>query len=122
MLGGQIDTSSITQEIAQRFKKEYGVESGVYGHALYWEVKLYAEALAKVGDPKNRLAISKSIGETNKEISSGQIKFDPQTHLAIQGNDFIPITFFQIWDGKRYLLTPKKYANGEFKLPPWMTK
>lgn len=120
LLGGPIITSPICQEIAKKFEHEYGIESGSYGHALYWEVKIYADALAKVGDPKNWLAIAKTIGETEREISSGRLKFDPETHLAIQGDDYIPITFFQIWEGKRYLLTPKKYANGEFRLPPWM--
>jgi branched-chain amino acid transport system substrate-binding protein len=42
--------------------------------------------------------------------------------VALQDAAHIPVTFFQIWDGKRVLVEPDKYANGEFKLPPWMSK
>jgi branched-chain amino acid transport system substrate-binding protein len=38
----------------------------------------------------------------------------------VQDDDHIPVTFYQIWDGNRVLVGPKKYATGEFKLPPWI--
>ncbi len=120
LLGGPIPTSPISKKIAEKYKKAYGVEAGTYGHTLYWQVKIYADALAKVGDPTNWKAISKAIGEADLEISAGRLKFDPKTHLAMQGDDYIPITFWQIREGKRYLLTPKIYSNGEFKLPAWI--
>ena len=120
LLGGAIPTSPVMKETAAKFEKEYGVESGAYGHSLYWQVKLYAEALEKVGDPDKKLEIGKVLGDSDKEISSGRIKFDPKTHLATQGDDYVPITFYQIWEGERYLVFPEKFANGEFKLPPWM--
>ncbi len=120
LLGGNIPTSLIAQKVAAKFKAKYNVESGVYGHVQYWSVYVYAEALKKVGDPDKFLEIGKALGQTDLEISSGRLKFDPETHLAIQGDDYLPITFYQIWDGKRYLLFPEKYANGEFQSPPWM--
>lgn len=50
----------------------------------------------------------------------GHIVFDPATHLAKQGNDFVPIQFYQIWNGDRVLFYPPAYATGEFRKPPWM--
>jgi len=120
LLGGPIPTSPISQKVAEKYKDEYGVEAGTYGHVLYWMVKMYAEALAKVGDPANWSAISKTLGETDMNISAGRLKFDPKNHLAMQGDDYIPITFWQIWQGKRYLLTPEQYSDGKFKLPAWI--
>lgn len=81
---------------------------------------VYADALAKVGDPSKRLAIGKAVGDTQKRIVSGKLSFDPKTHLAVQGDNSIPIQFFQIWDGKRVLFYPKQYADGDFQMPPWM--
>jgi branched-chain amino acid transport system substrate-binding protein len=120
LLGGQIPSSPITQQVAKKFEDAYGVESGPYGHMLYWQVHLYADALKKVGDPQKKLDIGKALSEADKEISSGRLKFDPKTHLAVQGDDYIPILFFQIWEGERNLVFPAKYATGEFRLPPWM--
>jgi len=122
MLGGPLDTPKNPRagEIMKKFKDKYGVDSGTYGILLYEEVQLYADALAKVGDPTKRLDIAKAISETEKQTASGVLKFDPATHLAVQGDDAIPIQFFQLWDGDRILFYPTAYASGEFRLPPWI--
>jgi branched-chain amino acid transport system substrate-binding protein len=85
-------------------------------------VYLYADVLKKVGDPSKKLAVGKAIGALDVKLSAGRLKFDPKTHLALAGNDYIPTVFYQIWDGERILLSPKEYATGEFRLPPWMKK
>ena len=121
-LGGPLDTPKNPRagEVAKKFKDKYGVESGAYGVLLYEQVHVYADALAKVGDPTKRLEIGQAIGATEKQTASGKLKFDPATHLAVQGDDAIPIQFFQIWDGERVLFYPPAYASGEFRSPPWM--
>lgn len=122
MLGGVLDTpqNPRAKEVVSKYTAKYGSEPGVYGPALYEQVYVYADALAKVGDAEDRLAIGKAIGETEKQISAGFLKFDPATHLAVQGEDAIPIQFYQIWDGQRTLFYPSAYATGEFQTPPWM--
>jgi branched-chain amino acid transport system substrate-binding protein len=122
LLGGILDTPKNPRaaEVAKKFQDRYGVKTGSYGAALYEEVYLYADALAKVGDPTKRLEIGKAIGAAEKQIASGKLKFDPATHLAVQGDDAIPIQFFQLWDGQRVLFYPAAYATGEFRTPPWM--
>ena len=53
--------------------------------------------------------------------ASGNIEFDPETHVALQDDDHVPVTFWQLWDGERAMIKPDAYANGEFRLPPWMS-
>ena len=122
LLGGVLDTPKNPRaaEVSKKFEDKYGVKTGSYGASLYEQVYIYAEALEKVGDPTKRLEIGKLIGETDKQIASGKLKFDPATHLAVQGDDAIPIQFFQLWDGERILFSPAAYASGEFRAPPWM--
>lgn len=122
LLGGALETDKNPRsaEITAKYKAKYNVAPGLYGQALYEQVHLYAEALAKVGDPAERLEIGKVLGETNKQIFSGHLRFDPVSHLAVQGNDGIPIQFFQLWEGERVLFYPKAYAAGAFRMPPWM--
>ena len=124
LLGGVLNTPKNPRaaEIVKKYKDKYGTEPGSYGPQLYEEVMIYADALKKVGDPTKRLEIGKAIGETHKRTASGMLSFDPKTHLAVQGNDGIPIQFFQIWDGQRVLFYPASYATGEFRMPPWMKK
>jgi branched-chain amino acid transport system substrate-binding protein len=122
LLGGALTTpkNPRAEEVATKFKTKYGAESGTYGVGLYEIVNVYFDAVKKVGDPTDHAAIMTAIGETDKQVAGGRLKFDPETHLAIQGDDFIPITFFQIWDGQRTLISPEKYATGTFKIQPWM--
>ncbi|WP_102225617.1 ABC transporter substrate-binding protein [Acidimangrovimonas sediminis] len=122
LLGGVLNTPKNPRaaEVLKKYKDKYKTEPGSYGPQLYEEVMLYAKALKEVGDPTKRLAIGKAIGAMHVQTASGEISFDPKTHLAVQGNDGIPIQFFQIWDGKRVLFYPDKYADGGFQMPPWM--
>ncbi|MEI8701266.1 ABC transporter substrate-binding protein [Mesorhizobium sp. ISC15] len=122
LLGGALTTpkNPRADEVAGKFKAKYGVESGTYGVGLYEMVNVYFDALKKAGDPSDHAAIMKALSETDKQVAEGRLKFDPATHLAMQGDDYIPITFFQIWDGKRALISPAKYATGEFQSQPWM--
>ncbi|MDB3936271.1 hypothetical protein N9383_06080, partial [Granulosicoccus sp.] len=98
------------------------VESGAYGVGLYEMTQIYFEAVEKVGDATDRQAIAAAIGETKRDTVAGVLEFDPATHVALQSNDKIPVSFWQLQDGNRVLIEPEQYANGEFKLPPWMTK
>jgi len=122
LLGGVLDTPANPRaaEVKAKFKERWGVESGTYGVALYEMAYIYADALGKVGDPAKRLEIGQAIGATDKQTAQGRVVFDPATHLAKQGDDFIPIQFYQIWDGERVLFSPEKYKTGDFKMPPWM--
>lgn len=111
-----------TKKIKDAYVGAYGSEPGGYGYTLYEMVYLYADVLKKVGDPSKKLAVGKAIGALDVKLSAGRLKFDPKTHLALAGNDYIPTVFYQIWDGERVLLSPKEYSTGEFRLPPWMKR
>lgn len=120
--GGVLNTPANPRagEVVGKYKDRYGSEPGSYGPGLYEEVMIYADALKTVGDPTKRREIGKAIGETRKQTVSGMLSFDPKTHLSVQGDSGIPITFYQIWEGKRIMFYPAQYADGEFRMPPWM--
>jgi branched-chain amino acid transport system substrate-binding protein len=122
LIGGPIDSPGWPrgQQVQAMLTKKFGTAPGVYGAALYEEANIYFRALDTVGDPTNHEAIGKAIGAETFDTAPGPLAFDPKTHLALQDNDHIPVTFWQIWDGKRALIAPAKYATGTFQLPPWI--
>ena len=124
LLGGVLNTPKNTRatELQSKFKAKYGTESGSYGIGLYEELNIYFDALAKVKDPSQHEAIGKAIGETSKLVAEGQLKFDPKTHLAVEGDDALPMQFYQIQNKQRVLITPSQYAVGQFVLPPYANK
>lgn len=114
--------NTYAKTIGDKFKAKYGVESGTYGISLYEEVMMYVDALKKVGKPDDHKAIGAALGATDKETALGRIVFDPATHLARQGDDYVPLQFYQLRGGERVMLAPAKFATGTFTLPPWMKK
>ena len=124
LLGGVLNTPKNPRavELQSKFKAKYGTESGTYGISLYEELNIYFDALGKVKDPAQHEAIGKAIGETDKAIAQGHLKFDPKTHLAVQGDAAMPLQFYQIQDKQRVLISPSQYAVGEFQLPPYAAK
>ena len=124
LIGGTLDTPAWPRgaEVNAALEKRFGAKPGYYGPALYEEAQIYFKALEKVGDPKDLAAVGKAIGKIEADTASGPLVFDPATHLPKQDDDHIPVTFWQLWDGKRVLLQPAKYATGEFRLPPWISK
>lgn len=111
------------QELMDAYEQRFGLESGVYGVGLYEMANLYFEALAEVGDATDREAVANAIGQIKRPTAAGNLEFDPETHVALQSNDHIPVSFWQIQEGgTRVLIEPGKYANGDFLLPPWMSR
>jgi len=119
-LGAPVDTLPEVQAFREQFSERYGHIGGYYAVAGHEEVMIYARCLEEVGDPTERLAIGECIGQTDMDTMTGHLQFDQTTHLALQGPEFYPIIFYQIWDGERFIIEPEQYANGEFRVPPWM--
>lgn len=122
MLGGPLSpqVSELAKKISDSYQAEYGYESSIYGYIVYEMVYLYADLLRAVGDPMDYAAISAELAKTDKVMSHGRVKFDPETHLSIRGDDFLPIQFYQIWDGERVVIYPEQYATGQAQTPPWI--
>ncbi len=123
-IGGPLDTPKwpLGQERLKEYRNRYKAEPGPYGIGLYDMMQFYFDALRQVGDPTKHKAIAQAIGKMKRDTAAGVLAFDPATHLAIQDVDHIPVTFYQIWDGKGILISPSKYAVGSFKPAPWMSK
>jgi branched-chain amino acid transport system substrate-binding protein len=119
-LGAPVDSLPQVKEFRKRYKDKFGHIGGYYAVAGYEEVQIYASCLKEVGDPTKRLQIGQCIGKTDMKTYTGRLKFDQITHLAMQGDAFYPILFYQIWDGVRYIVEPQQYADGKFRVPPWM--
>lgn len=117
-----VDAHPRGKEVSEKYLAEYGVVSGTYGTGLYEQASIYFDALEKVGDPTDHDAIGKAIGEISRPIVSGYLEFDPETNVARYGDDYVPVTFFQVQDEKGVMISPEKFKSGDFVTPPWMAQ
>ncbi len=120
-IGGSLDTDKWPrgQQLMQTYQKRYNQESGAYGVGLYEMTQFYFNALKTVKDPKNHKAIGEALGKTKAQTVAGIIEFDPKTHLAIQDENHIPVSFWQLQEGKQVIIGPDKYSSGTFQIPHW---
>ena len=119
-LGAAIDSKPEVIEIRDRYEEMYGHRGGYFTVIAYDQVMIYATCLEEVGDPTDRVAIGECIGGLEMETLAGFLTFDQETHLAIQGPEYYPIQFYQIWEGERIQLEPDRFATGTFQVPPWL--
>ncbi len=119
-LGAAIDSKPEVIEIRDRYEEIYGHRGGYFTVIAYDQIIIYATCLEEVGDPAERVAIGECIGALEMETLAGFLTFDQETHLAIQGPEYYPIQFYQIWEGERIQLEPDRFSTGTFQVPPWM--
>jgi branched-chain amino acid transport system substrate-binding protein len=120
LLGGAIPTLPSTQKITAEYQAKFGVP-GYFAVVAYNQAMLYADCVHQTGDPTDRAAIGRCLGNLNVMTPSGPLAFDQTTHLALQGQGHMPILFYQIQDGQQKLILPQQYAAGsDFQAPPWI--
>ncbi|MCO6049240.1 ABC transporter substrate-binding protein [Mesorhizobium sp. RP14(2022)] len=120
MLGGAIDSREDTKTISAKFAEKFG-PGGYFSVAGYNAVQLYALCLSQGNDPTDRLAVGTCIGKLDVDTPSGRLAFDAETHLARQGNDYMPTLFYQLQsDGKPAIVAPEAVSQAPFATSPWM--
>jgi branched-chain amino acid transport system substrate-binding protein len=121
MLGGAVDSRPDAKDITARYNAKFG-PGGYFAVAGYNDMILYALCINKGNDPTDHLAIGKCIGSLDVDTPSGRMAFDPKTHLARQGDEYIPTIFYQVVDkGGKVIVSPPQYADQKFTQPYWMT-
>jgi len=121
MLGGAVDSRPDTKDITAKYEAKFG-PGGYFSVAGYNDLQLYALCINKGTDPTDHPAMGNCIGNLDVDTPSGRIAFDPKTHLARQGDDYMPTIFYQVVEkGGKTIISPDFYAQATFKQPYWMT-
>jgi len=109
------------RDVNQAYKARYNLDASTYAHALYEMVYIYRDILEKGVDPSDRQGVASALGAIEgRRTAFGILSFDPQTHLAKAGDDFMPLQIYQVRDGRRILISPEYIAEDEFHTPPWI--
>ena len=121
MLGGAVESRQDTKDIVAKYEKKFG-PGGYFAVAGYNDVHLYALCIHKGVDPTDHLAMGHCLGLLDVDTPAGRMAFDPKTHLARHGDEFMPTLFYQVGEnGSKYLISPQSVAQQPFKQPYWMT-
>lgn len=115
-------TNAASKKWLQRFKKRYGTVPSAAGYLSYVSLRMWAEAVKKVGDEKNYPAINKELTTMHyRGIEGGIWHFDSDHKIPMSKDT--PLLGLQIQNGR--LVTICKVANScittnPFIKPPWI--
>lgn len=99
----------------KKFNEDPGQNAGIQYDALM-NVAAAAE-MAKSTDPKQ---VAVSMTNIKNQGTMGIYQYSKDSHVSISGDDFVPVWFSQIIDGKHYKISPDKYKERSYSPQKWM--
>ena len=119
---GMLPTPEAKAWIA-RYEQRFGREPAMFGSAgPYDALHMWKAAVERVGDVEDYDAVCAAIRDPDYAYTGlcGTYSYDPLEQMAVSGEDLIPMLFYQIQNMEHVLISPEKYAYGEFEVPPWI--
>jgi branched-chain amino acid transport system substrate-binding protein len=98
-----------------RFNEDPGQNAGIQYDAIM-NVAAAIE-LAKSTEPKK---IAAAMVKIKNQGTMGIYQYDATSHVAISGEDFIPVWFSQIIDGKHYKIYPDEFKQRPYTPQKWL--
>lgn len=114
----------------ERYQQKYSATAGLsQSGAQYDAVRIWARAAAQAGDPDDFDRVNQFLKATVFRGVVGTYAFDSTELTSVPYPDKVndpslgmPHLTYQIQDGEQVLLSPDPYTQGQFTLPPWMTR
>jgi branched-chain amino acid transport system substrate-binding protein len=107
----------------ERWIERYDIEpKGIQPYMVRDAFDIWANAVKQVGCVECFDQVEEAIRSTEYEGFAGIYKFDPTYQTALQGVDYIPTVWSQVWDGQHHIILPEGRAEAgyEWHLPPWI--
>ena len=116
----------IGNDFRTRYAAKFGAQPGwANAGGCYDAVNVWAEAVARAGNPKDYKAVAKATESVIWRGTTGSISFENHTgrQFPAQTPDASlgqPHIIVQIQDGQHKVVSPTPFTNGTFVLPSWM--
>jgi branched-chain amino acid transport system substrate-binding protein len=106
----------------KRWLKKFKTEpAGLYAEATRDAFDIWAAAVEKAGCYDCYKKIADNIRSSEYDGLCAKYKFDPRDQSVYQTDEYMPLVWFQIQDGKSVMMRPARYNEGRnYRLPPWI--
>ena len=101
-----------------KFKTE---PAGLYAEATRDAFDMWAAAVETAGCVDCYKKVADALRNIEYEGLCANYKFDQRDQSILQTDDYMPLVWFQIQDGKNVKMRPAKYSEGaKYRLPAWI--
>ena len=116
----------IGNDFRARYQAKFGAQPGwANAGGCYDEVMVWAEAVARAGNPKDYRAVAKATESVIWRGTTGSISFENHAGRQFPAGTADasigqPHIIVQIQDGQQKVVSPTPFTSGTFVLPSWM--
>lgn len=102
-----------------KYRKRFNEEPGMNAGLQYDGMMNVFEAI-KLAKSTDQRKIADALLKVNIPGNCGVYKIDPATHTSLAGDDYMPVMYYQIINGKHIILYPEQYKDGEYVTQKWL--
>jgi branched-chain amino acid transport system substrate-binding protein len=106
---------SFLDKYREKFKEEPGQNAGIQYDAM-----MNVAAAMKLANSAEPRKVAEAMLKIQNKGTMGIYQFDAATHVAKSGDDFVPVWFLQISDGKHHKISPDKFKERQYVPQSWM--
>jgi branched-chain amino acid transport system substrate-binding protein len=112
------------EDYKKRWMAKFKTEpAGMYAEATRDAFDMWVAAVEKAGCVDCYPKVIENLRATVHKGLCADYKFDLRDQSILQTDEYMPLVWFQIQDGKNVKMRPAKYnEGGKYKLPPWIKK
>jgi branched-chain amino acid transport system substrate-binding protein len=120
-VGGKYGFGPKYEDYRQRWVNKFGKEpAGMYAEATRDAFDIWVGAVEKTGCVDCYKNVADEILKTEFSGLAANYKFDPYDQSIVQSDEYMPLVWNQIWEGKNVKLAPSEYKQGQYQKPPWV--
>ena len=121
-VGGAFGFGEKYEAYKKRWMSKFKTEpAGLYAEATRDAFDMWAAAVTASGCVDCYKKVADNLRAIEYEGLCANYKFDTRDQSILQTDDYMPLVWFQIQDGKNVRIRPAKYnQGGSYKLPPWI--
>jgi branched-chain amino acid transport system substrate-binding protein len=120
-VGGVVEAGAPYEEYKKKWVAKYKKDPiGLYAVITRDAFDIWVQAVKRAGCVNCYKEVSRQIRESPYVGVGATFVFRPDDQAAIAGEYLLPLGWNQIWDARHVVVTPKRFAKGAFRKPPWI--
>jgi branched-chain amino acid transport system substrate-binding protein len=121
-VGGAYGFGKKFEDYKKRWMKMFKAEpAGLYAEATRDAFDIWAAAVEKAGCYDCYKKVADNIRTMEYDGQCAHYKFDPKDQSIYQTDDYMPLVWFQIQDGRNVKMRPPRFNEGKaYRQPPWI--
>ena len=120
-VGGVVEAGAPYEKYKKTWVERYKKDPiGLYSVITRDAFDAWVQAVKRAGCVDCYKEIARQMRESTYVGVGATFVFRPDDQSALAGEYLLPLGWNQIWDATHVVVTPKRFAKGTFRKPPWI--